>query len=200
MNLVDHAKSANHCQRIWSDRKIDQVIIEELVGVAVNMPTKQNEEYYGLLVTTDQEFNEFVYMNSHTYEDAVLNLPFEQRHLTNTNTQMRAPLVFLWLAKHKKFEHGDLNKEGLISIGVSSGAVALAANQLGLKTGFCCCLYKPPLLEKINQEWSINYQDIIIALGIGYPEEHYPHNTVRRPDGSITYKNTYEKNIPIFRK
>ncbi len=166
------------------------------------MPTKQNEEYYGLLVSTDANFNHTVYMHSYAaHFKKVMKLPFEKRHLTNHNTQLRAPLQFHYLIEYgKSFEHGNLEMSGFISIGVSSGAVLLAAHQLGLKTGICSCLDAGPLLENINKEFNTQYNSILLSIGFGYPKEGLSHNIAERPDGSLSKKQTYTKEIKIFRK
>lgn len=199
--LTDAAKSANHCQRNWSNRLVEEDIVQELIGVATNMPTKQNEEYYGLLVTTDPEFNHTTYMHSYAVLDDVMKLPFERRHLTNYNTQLRAPLQFHYLVETgKKFQHGYLEQAGFFSIGISAGAVALAAASLGLKTGFCVCLDHKPIVEIVNQEFNTTYNGIVLSIGIGYPEEDLAWNVGRRPNGDTFVKPSYTKNIKIFRK
>ena len=37
------------------------------------------------------------------------------------------------------FHGNELNEDGIYSVGISSGAVALSANYMGYKTGFCRC-------------------------------------------------------------
>ena len=202
-NLIEYAKSANHCQRNWSDRHIEEHIVEELIGVAVNMPTKQNEEFYGLLVSTDSKFNHTTYLHSYSsLHKNIDKIPFERRHLTNHNTQLRAPLQFHYLIEYgKKFQYNTLEQNGFISIGVSAGAVALAANQLGLKTGFCCCLDIVPMMEIINADFNTNYNSILVSLGIGYPNERLEHNVGIRPDTNKKFKKeTFVKDIKVFRK
>lgn len=202
-NFTDAAKSANHCQRNWSDRLVEDSIVEELIGVAVNMPTKQNQEFYSLLVSTDAEFNHTVYMNSYSISDEnILNVPVERRHLTNHNTQMRAPLQFHYLIKYgKQFEFNPLDGTAFISIGVSAGAVALAANQMGLKTGFCCCIYAEPLMDIINKEFNTTQNGMLVSLGIGYPQETLASNVGIRPFTNKQFKKEkYFKDIKVYRK
>lgn len=190
------SQSANHCQRNWSDISVPKEIIDELISVATNMPTKQNEEYYTLLVSVDSDYNHNVYMHGYTTSNQVLGLPFELRHKTNYNTQLRAPLLFQWLVDTSRpFKHGNYNPDGLLSIGVSSGAVALAANKLGLKTGFCICLHKEPILEIVNKKYDTGFNDIALTLGIGYPRTDIDHNIVVRPDGQKEIKSICRKTV-----
>lgn len=202
-NLIEYAKGANHCQRNWADISVDDHVVDELIGVATNMPTKQNEEFYGLLVSTDPKFNHTTYLHSYsTSHEHIDKIPFEKRHLTNHNTQLRAPLQFHYLIEYgKKFQYNTLERNGFISIGISAGAVALAANQLGLKTGFCCCLDGVPLMEIINKEFNTAYNAILLSVGIGYPNKSLAHNVGIRPDTNRKFKKeTFVKDIKVFRK
>jgi len=197
MNELNRAsESANHCQRNWSEQKVSIETINKLATVATKMPTKQNEEYYTLVASTDTEYNHFVYMHSYVPDNTVLAKPFDERHTSNFNTQLRAPLLFQWFSNtSKKFLHGHYPQDGLLSIGISAGAVALAANQLGLRTGFCVCLHKEPVIDVINKRHNTTFNDIVISLGIGYPLEHLDHNVGIRPSGETFSKSTYEKTV-----
>jgi hypothetical protein len=192
----DASESANHCQRNWNDLPVSKEIIDELISVATNMPTKQNEEFFTVLASVDKEFNHNVYMHSYSVTNQILNMPFDQRHKTNYNTQLRAPLIFQWLVDtSRSFKHGNYNPDGLLSIGVSAGAVALAANKLGLKTGFCICLHKDPIVDLINKKYNTNFNDIALSLGIGYERSDTAHNVIVRPDGQTEIKSVYRKTI-----
>ena len=104
--------------------------------------------------------------------------------------------MFQWFSNtDKKFLHGHYHQDGLLSIGISAGAVALAANQLGLRTGFCVCLHKQPVIDVINKRHNTTFNDIVISLGIGYPLEHLDHNVGIRPSGETFSKPTYEKTV-----
>jgi hypothetical protein len=195
-NFIQASESANHCQRNWSDKLVSADTIEELAAIATNMPTKQNEEFYTLLCSTDAEYNYTAYMHSYNVEPSVLELPFEERHKTNFNTQLRAPLIFQWFSNTKKnFKHGDYWTDGLLSIGISSGAVALAANNMGLKTGFCVCVHQEPIIEIVNRKHNTTFDRIVISLGIGYPDNSYKHNVVIRPNGEKSLKPIYKKTV-----
>jgi hypothetical protein len=92
MNLTA-AQSANHCQRNWSDQEVPADIIKTLSDIAVNMPTKQNQEFYKLIVSTNQEYNNFVYLNGYNDSDQmVMHLPFEDRHKTRRHINNTADL------------------------------------------------------------------------------------------------------------
>ena len=71
-----------------------------------------------------------------------------------------------------------------LSVGISSGAVVLAANQMGMRTGFCCCYDKDLLVEYFS---SIGYKlnsNIITMLGIGYPNKNFNSNVVLKDNNN----------------
>jgi hypothetical protein len=205
MNLIA-AQSANHCQRNWSDQAVPPDVVKTLSDIAVNMPTKQNQEFYKLIVSTDQEYNNFVYLHGYDETDKmVMHLPFEDRHKTNRNTQLRAPLLFQWVFDSQRFHDAGLthSKEELhngvahLSVGISAGAVSIAANSLGLKTGFCSCLHQQPVKEKLEALLNITVSNVYLTLGIGYPREDLPHNVCVRPDNTLAMQQIYKKNIIV---
>jgi hypothetical protein len=205
MNLIA-AQSANHCQRNWSDQAAPPDVVKTLSDIAVNMPTKQNQEFYKLIVSTDQEYNNFVYLHGYDETDKmVMHLPFEDRHKTNRNTQLRAPLLFQWIFDSQAFPAADLknsieelhNGVAHLSVGISAGAVSIAANSLGLKTGFCSCLHQQPVKEKLEALLNITVSNVYLTLGIGYPREDLPHNVCVRPDNTLAMQQIYKKNIIV---
>ena len=208
MNLVEAAKSANHCQRNWIDQVVNDETISALTEIAVNMPTKQNQNFYKLVVSTDTDYNHFVYLNGYDKEHCLVqDLPFEDRHLSNRNTQLLAPLLFQWVFSEEEFSNAvntvdksELkNGIGHLSVGISAGAVALAANALGLKTGFCSCLDMKNVTDKLSSIIGQQLDGTLLTLGIGYPREDMPHNFCVRPDGKLVVQQIYNKNIEVYR-
>ena len=206
MNLIA-AQSANHCQRNWSDQAVPTDIVKTLSDIAVNMPTKQNQEFYKLIVSTNQEYNNFVYLHGYDENDEVaMRLPFEDRHKTNRNTQLRAPLLFQWIFDSQAFRDAGLknsteelhNGVAHLSVGISAGAVSIAANSLGLKTGFCSCLHQQPVKEKLEALLNITVSNVYLTLAIGYPREDLPHNVCVRPDNTLVMQQIYKKNIIVY--
>jgi hypothetical protein len=107
--------------------------------------------------------------------------------------------LFQWFADSTKdYKHGNYWTDGLLSTGISSGAVALAANSMGLKTGFCICVHQEPILEIVNKKYNTTFDRVAISLGIGYPIQGYKHNVVIRPNGEITFKVTHKKTVKFI--
>ena len=179
MNWLDLIEQTQHCQRNWDlDKSLDQETIDWLFDVGYNMPTKQNLSSVQIVAFTDRTIIE------HLTKSAV-NKGWSQPR--TKNPQMLAPVVFAFFEKNDKDERKRSqqkrmgNNTTMIEIGLAAGAMALAANNIGLRTGFCKCFY--PLesgLDKKNKvaralrNYKIKGTDIGLALGVGYPVEGLP--------------------------
>ena len=88
-----------------------------------------------------------------------------------------------WWKKGRHITIEDAN----MGAGISSGAVALAANSKGYKTGFCTCLKDDEILHGLKEKYKMstlwNWECLnILALGIGKPNPGIDHNVVIRPE------------------
>ena len=203
--LVSASKTANQCQRNWDrNKKISQLVKYTLINIAIDLPTKQNQAYYHLLVSDNPVYNKNIYKCS---------IDEENKGTKDRNSQVDSPLLFIYLkneytgdnfkyAGHEKKDSIQQqqhvhNFNATLSAGISSGAVALAANQLGMRTGFCCC-YNTELLK--NYLKSIGYtldSNIITMLGIGYPNTNFHSNVVLKDESNdiLRYVERYDKKV-----
>lgn len=189
--IIEAVKSAEGCQRNW-DRShvIPQEDVDTIVYTATNMPTKQNQEFYSLVASTDQEFNHSFYLKTFTDDKGLYN--------EGRNSQTDAPLLLIWI-RNKKFKKKENTYEvaGPVSIGVSAGATALVANMLGYKTGFCACINKKKSIPMLAQK-NIFTTDIELALGIGMPDADMPgRNFVKFPHEIKEFQKR-TKNIKVY--
>lgn len=108
-------------------------------------------------------------------------------NLNNYNTQVLAPLLLIWCRnmdttydRIKLHEYDDalkLEYHVSLNIGISSGAVATAAQLLGYKTGFCGCFNPDDIKNILSNKLNIKDNNHpIIMLGIGLPEEEIGTN------------------------
>ena len=66
-----------------------------------------------------------------------------------------------------------------LSAGISAGAVALAANQMGMRTGFCACYDKDAVAHYLASiGHNLDGAKICVMLGIGYPNTEYASNVI----------------------
>jgi len=198
--LIQAATTADHCQRNWQyEHNIPAETLDTLITVATTMPTKQNQAIYTLVVSTDLEFNQWLYHIGYDRRDISDNMSFLERHRTNTNAQLSANCVFLWAVNTtRQFPYSNYFGDGVIAVGVSAGATALAANQLGLRTGFCVC-YDQTLLIPELQRRGVDCDQVAVALGIGYPNTAFKHNDLVIDGQLDRTKNTYTKTISVVR-
>lgn len=178
MNFREWAKSANHAQRNWLDGPIPIEDVNEFIDIANLMPTKQNIQVYKLIASTNKEFNTFVYNNA-------IDTKLENKHDHGgrfiRNSMVLAPLLFIYIIYTRLSNPNVKECDSYIGAGISSGAVALAANAKGYKTGFCTCL-KYDIVNELKEKYNIplNLKDKmdLLALGIGKPDKSFKHNIV----------------------
>lgn len=220
--LIAASKNAEHCQRNWDrSQSITLADVQALVDIATNMPTKQNEEYYQLVVSVNPELNRLIYR---------LSIDPDNSTTIHRNAQLDAHAVFVWFLQNpeqlsmsdkknvipsmivkpeqlsmsdKKNRAGffdDFRLNAKTSIGISSGAVALSACQMGYRTGFNQC-FDADLLKDLMIEWGIEnltdeYNRPELALGVGIPQADIPWNYVMGDNGKrIKIVDTYYKNV-----
>lgn len=167
------AESAQHCQRNWDHTQpVDRDTVTHLLRVAHLMPTKQNQQTIqcAAFVTRDivQRIGQYAYETKQ----------HSKRSGLRANPQIDAPVLLVWFKTRKPTSfHNPVEME----IGVSSSAVALAAADLGMRTGFCVCVETRPklwdkrdrkLLKNIGQEPN----DICLLMGVGYGQQGVAHN------------------------
>ena len=182
LHIVKSSELAGKCQRNWADEPVDEFDLRTIIDSAMNMPTKQNVKMYELVVVQDKKAREFLYDSSGVPE-------FEITDSTRwRNGQMLAPTVFMWFISTNIPEFHDdeghdtsTQHRDLINLntGISMGAAALTATQLGYNVGFNCCgdneLYGQ-LGRTVNNDF--NDYSFICALGIGKPMKEFSRNIV----------------------
>jgi hypothetical protein len=198
-NLVVAAKNTNYCQRNWDYNKpIPERDINSLFYIARNMPSKQNRKYYEVFVSTNKEFNDWLYLEgSVDYNDTESYKLSYQR-----NSQTSAPLVFIFFEYFISYEKyiaqtkfDDHHETAMTCIGISAGATALAANHMGYRTGFCQCLAGQRISKKIIDLTGIEqFGAPRLALGIGHSNKDHDWNVI------VDDKNNALKTIPSIPK
>lgn len=199
MDLLNAAEIAQRCQRNWSDQAVESEDLDYIIRVCTTMPTKQNVPNYRLIVSNDIELN-------HRIVETAAYQPIDVKRFSEgiQNHQLLAPCVLLWYGDAqfaRKYNEPDhVFKEDLYnSVGISSGAAALAAASLGYRCGFCKCMEQDPLdalLTAAGIEIS-PHQGFVCALGIGHPLEGHPHTEgVYR--GRVTHRHrSIDKEISV---
>lgn len=186
--LLSSSATAQRCQRNWDlSKSIDDSILSCLKTVVKNSATKQNEEYYQVFFITNRKLIETIYQ-----------LSYDNIHYIK-NPQTLAQLLVLFtgtipttnrnLAIQHTPEELEVNQNQ--GIGIASGQLVLAANLLGLKSGFCACFDK----EEVSK--TLNVSNPLLLVGIGYPDETKFRRANHVKDDSYSYFGTFEKPITI---
>tara|TARA_Y100001970_G_scaffold290211_1_gene423056 strand:- start:2558 stop:3313 length:756 start_codon:yes stop_codon:yes gene_type:complete len=205
-------------QRNWDySRTMSQEHIDEIIKVCTDAPVKSNMGAYKVIVSTDRKFNNALYNFAYDSWDEID--PWDKKR----NGQVDAPLLIIYLMldsdEFHTFSEESKNKLNLdtniksgkvdavhdditLSAGISAGATALAAANLGYKTGYCGCIDINGFINKIKNEYDNNseiykflteYKLIrILSLGIGYPNANYQRNIVVINDYDKKYDNPKE--------
>ena len=181
--LVEAMHLSRRCQRNWTSQNIDEETINGLIEIALNAPSKQNEVHFALAVITNKDVLKDV------YDDFVWGFHAYEYNSAMRNTQMGASALFIYGYSTQTDINGDshgndqsneiskgfddrMNLAAERSIGISSGQLVLAANMLGLQTGFCQNLYYNDKDENDWKEVLGLQQDTdfcpSLAVGVGY--------------------------------
>ena len=191
MNLVNSAKTANYCQRNWIGDLISTRDLETIIESSRSMPSKQNVNYYSIVVSQNQEFNKFCYKNA-VHKNSTKKI--------NRNSQVLAPTLFLWIknndcdSSQKEYNEADQD----IAIGISSGVAAYVSNLLGYRTGFCRCINEEPICIKLKKDFSITTNRVMLMLGVGKPNLLYNHNEIVENNVVVRTVETIKKNSKYY--
>ena len=197
--LLQYASVVEHCQRNWQDTPVSQKHIDSIVKVATTMPTKQNNEYYSILVVTDPK---------HRHNINLLCVNDGDAPTIYANTQMSAPVLILFFETKGRFrpdghdrleitEVDNYSYNAGFAIGMSAGAAAIEAAANGLHTGFCKCFLSKEIKEYLHENIAMKSDDpklhiankdngtVELIIGVGYGLKDIPHN-------KVYYGNTYD--------
>lgn len=189
-NIMQSLSSARTCQRNWDRHPINPDDIEYFKTVLEKSPKKQGRVFHHTVFIENPNIIDELYYNAKEEDEKIPH-----------NGQMTAPLVVLFvpydisilpsLEKEVTENFNAANKEKTnyifgeqdinTSIGIHSGMLALIANQIGYKTGFCSCFNTSAkqifrrVCENAMSRSFLDY-DNTLALGIGYSRSNTPHN------------------------
>jgi nitroreductase len=167
----------------WQNKIIEEEKINALLETAYLSPSKQNSYEWKCIVITNSEEGKRI--KKHLYEnltwvdsnDVKLGSAQGTRRY---NGQYLAPLLFVWVSrfleidlKNIKYARERLNLESrrlhlYINVGIVSGAVMTAAEDMGLNTGFGLCHDYSTVADLLGYKG----EHAILVLGVGYGEEH----------------------------
>jgi hypothetical protein len=192
MDFLEATISAQHCQRNWDlTKEVKPELAKWLLEIGLSTPTKQNLYTFDIVCVTDRK-------KINKLSKIAVNGPTENSHLTADvrnkirvqNPQTDANLLFMFFIKPetRTSESRRIREKGAdphvdhwtekvnLEIGLSASAIAIAANSIGMKSGFCRCIDHDAFPEDISEEIGLHGGDLKVMLGIGYPYPGLPHN------------------------
>lgn len=205
--ILNAIESSQHCQRNWDlEKTIDPEHLKIFEYVLKTVPSKQNIAYYKVHFIFNRNIIKEVYNNTATYSSresdfcnpqtlANLLVLFEDVLLFNdineNNEVFAYKLKNRLSAKQKAMIENTLHEDRQQAIGIASGQLALIANYLGYKTGFCKCFNSDALVKLLNLNNRVS-----LLLGIGYPNSEIQHN-VHHLERHISTRLRPKVDIPI---
>ncbi len=198
MNVEKASFIAERCQRNWDyDNPVSIADYNSIIQSATTMPSKQNRQYYSLLVSTNKDFNRLCYSLAVDRTNPHFDQPIHR------NGQVLAPMLMIFMpADESKIDdpyNDDFEKNFHISIGLSSGVAAHSAAMLGYKTGFCACAAWEELYTALNEQYNIPIPTWFrgLMLGIGNPIWEYSRQAVLLDGILYDTDDSYDKIVDI---
>tara|TARA_B100000212_G_scaffold150494_1_gene113190 strand:+ start:1145 stop:1774 length:630 start_codon:yes stop_codon:yes gene_type:complete len=192
-NLEKAIEKSSWCQRNWDlTKQVKQEDIETMKVAVSKCPSKQNRIFYKVLYTKNRDIIEKI----HELTDGFI-FNFEDGSST-TNPQVLANVLFIFVRDKEKIYttvrtneewndgaalgQGRTYQDEDRSIGVASGYLAITANILGYRTGYCQCLDNNKIKKLLNID-----EKILLLMGIGYADvkksrlEHHKNPNFKFP-------------------
>jgi hypothetical protein len=198
MNIEKASFIAERCQRNWDyDNPVSIADYNSIIQSATTMPSKQNRQYYSLLVSTNKDFNRLCYSLAVDRTNPHFDQPIHR------NGQVLAPMLMIFMpADESEIDdpfNDDFEKNFHTSIGISSGVAAHSAAMLGYKTGFCACAAWGEMYTALNEQYNIPIPvwNRGLMLGIGNPMWEYSRQAVLLDGTLYDTDDSYDKIVDI---
>lgn len=180
----DQLHETIRCQRNWDwDNQVTPehlAIIDEYVA----KPPQQQGQQTFTVVRIHNDMEKISYLHDRLY---------------SSQTQILAPLVYIWFPLHSRSDHIDKQK-CIYQLGFHAGLISKLANSLGYATGFCGCGPDLSRWHEVQTKFSLFpeqehlYPQFILSIGHGFPDTEY--NVDQNHDFVHDH---YEYNWPIVR-
>jgi len=197
MLLKKYAETAERCQRNYDiTQLLPKEHVDYILSVCTTMPSKNNKNLYRLLAIQNTNIARKIYVKgAWTSGDPKLKeVPNQYR-----NGQVYAPLLLIWDGSVRPINRKDSTEDLHMAVGISSGAAALAAAELGYKSGFCQCFQRKKIEGILNRHTGETLNlDITLMLGIGLPDERFDRKECVLDDEVVYTCKSVNKKTPII--
>lgn len=139
----------------WNDSTVEDDKLNYVLDCIFHAPSKNGKYNYEVIVSKSEQFRQWLYYKNTWCLNGERGA--KGSGLRRYNGQVLAPVVLTWIANNKDIEtHADCM--------VSSTVGMIAAEEVGLQTGFCGCIDPHMVAKKLDRQG----KNAIIVLGIGY--------------------------------
>ncbi|MDA9373804.1 nitroreductase family protein [bacterium] len=202
--ILEATEQFNHCQRNWDmSKQVDDSTIDYLINIGNAAPKKQNIVNFYTICIKDQDLIADIAQYCYS-SHAPARLWKEHPSGRHENPQVKAPLLILFVLDidfKSGVDHSesptlieDMQIVSLVEIGIAASAIGIAANDLGLRTGFNSCINVDAMPEYISGT-KIKSANIVTSMGIGYPQYDEHHIQTDNVHVHDRYLNSANKSI-----
>lgn len=179
MDPVKASFIAERCQRNFDfDQEIPEDDFTTIMQACINMPSKQNKQYFRMIVSRNQEFNRVCY----DYSEDPTNPDFDRP--LHRNGQVMAPLLLMFVPEDPDSVYNPFGDDFYTNfdqnLGICAGVAAHTAATLGYRTGFCACVRWKDLFDTLVERFGITRPVVNtgLFLGIGKPRQDVSRGTI----------------------
>lgn len=142
----------------WNDSQVEDKKLKYILDCIYNAPSKNGNFEYEVFVSKSEEFKNWLYYKNTCCLNGVRGA--EGDGVRRYNGQVLAPVILTWIAS-------DKDKETYADCIVSATIAMVAAEEIGLQTGFCGCIEPGKVAKKLDRSG----KTAAIILGIGYIDQ-----------------------------
>lgn len=194
--IHDAVLRGQRCQRNWdTSKRIPKEDLDLIVHAATQAPSKQNCDFYNVIVIQDRDVLEKLYEASHTESrdnpqilaNAVLIFTANESSVQRTSEQKKMAMG-IDTEKDRLVNYADMHE----AVGVAAGFVNVVSSMLGYQTGCDKCLNNEMVKEILAMD-----EKPILAMGIGFKDKtksrrigHKTGQKIRsfdKPEIKVTY-------------
>ena len=150
----------------WEDTPVTTEQQNYIFDCMSKAPSKNSKYKYRIVATTSKAYSEWLYLqNSWCYKSVIGKVEPNMKAIhMRYNGQVNAPLVLTWMHDRESLDNDkSWEKEVRNDIMICATIGMMAAQELGLNTGFCGCIDG----RKIADYLGMPDKDALIVLGIG---------------------------------
>ena len=204
-SVIDLVKLMQSCQRNFDlSRPVPKRDQDYILQCATTMPTRNARPFYDITVITDTELTRHIYNDIAVdrQPDGSVGIDTDgNRCCDRRNGQTMAPLLLVFGVTPDYQVDGTQpphrRKDITQSLAIASAGAALAAVELGYKTGYCKCFDEQLMTEFLIKHTHCQKPEPRLMLGIGHPNPGGYSRGESVLDGQVIWKAVEMGKTPV---